>query len=127
MQDLILLIKINVFIPVSLPYMNPSYKPIVITVESQTNASPVYCVRLYCLVVVLLQLLFLLLREEVSVGTAVLQGHAVASGAQTVSCHSQSAVVVSQRRVFHHRHVPQEGVGSLLHLGHLERETVTQV
>lgn len=51
-----------------------------------------------------------LLREEVSVGTAVLQGDAVASGAHAVSRHSQRAVVVGQRCVLHHRHVPQESV-----------------
>lgn len=52
-----------------------------------------------------------LLGEEVPVGAAVLQGHAVAPGAHAVSRHRQRAVVVGQRRVLHHRHVPQESVG----------------
>lgn len=54
--------------------------------------------------------IYVLLREEVSVRTAVLQGHAVASGAQAVSRHSQRAVVVCQGSVLYHRHVPQKGV-----------------
>lgn len=53
---------------------------------------------------------YVLLREEVSVRTAVLQGHAVASGAHAVSCYSQCAVVICQGSVLHHRHVPQKGV-----------------
>lgn len=53
----------------------------------------------------------LLLREEVSVRTAVLQGHAVASGAHAASCYSQCAVVVCQSSVLYHRHVPQKGIG----------------
>lgn len=57
-----------------------------------------------------------LLGEEVPVGAAVLQGDAVASGAHTVARHSQRAVVVGQRRVLHHRHVPQESVGLALRL-----------
>ena len=54
--------------------------------------------------------IYVLLREEVSVRTAVLQGHAVASGAQAVSCHGQRAVVVCQSSILYHRHVPQKGV-----------------
>ncbi len=55
--------------------------------------------------------IYILLREEVSVRTAVLQGHAIASGAQAVSCHSQCAVIVCQSSILYHRHVPQKGVG----------------
>lgn len=60
--------------------------------------------------------IYILLREEVSVRTAVLQGHAVASGAHAVPCYSQRAVVVCQSSVLHHRHVPQEGVRLSLRL-----------
>lgn len=52
----------------------------------------------------------ILLREEVSVRTAVLQGHAVASGAHAVSCYGQRAVIVRQSSILHHRHVPQKGI-----------------
>lgn len=65
--------------------------------------------------------LHILLREEVSVGTAVLQRHAVASGADAVPCHRQCAVVVRQSGVFHHGHVPQEGVGISLRLENTHR------
>lgn len=57
-----------------------------------------------------------LLGEEVPVGAAVLQGDTVAPGAHAVSRHRQRAVVVGQRRVLHHRHVPQESVGLALRL-----------
>lgn len=57
-----------------------------------------------------------LLGEEVPVGAAVLQGHAVAPGAHAVARHGQRAVVVGQRRVLHHSHVPQESVGLALGL-----------
>lgn len=57
-----------------------------------------------------------LLGEEVPVRASVLQGDAVASGAHAVARHSQRAVVVGQRCVLHHRHVPQESVGLALRL-----------
>lgn len=69
-----------------------------------------------------------LLREEVSVGAAMLHGDAVAFAAHAVSRHGDGAVVVRQGRVLQHRHVPQEGVGTLLRLQtHREgrRDTVT--
>ena len=59
---------------------------------------------------------YVLLREEVSVRTAVLQGHAVAPGAHAVPRHGQRAVIVCQGGVLHHRHVPQEGIGLTLYL-----------
>lgn len=58
----------------------------------------------------------LLLREEVSVGAAVLHGDAVALAAHAVARHGDGAVVVSQRGVLQHGHVPQEGVRTLLGL-----------
>lgn len=57
-----------------------------------------------------------LLREEVSVRAAVLQGHAVASGAHAVSRYGQRAVVIGQSGVLHHRHVPQKRVRRPLRL-----------
>lgn len=45
-----------------------------------------------------------------------LHGDAVALAAHAASCHRDGAVVVRQRRVLQHRHVPQEGVGTLLGL-----------
>lgn len=63
-----------------------------------------------------------LLRKEVSVRTAVLQGHAVASGAHAVARHSQRAVIIRQSSVLQHRHVPQEGIRLLLCLGSLTKD-----
>lgn len=63
-----------------------------------------------------------LLGEEVSVGAAVLHGDAVAFAAHAVSRHGDGAVVVRQRCVLQHRHVPQEGVGTLLRLPDRARE-----
>lgn len=57
-----------------------------------------------------------LLAEEVSVGTAVLHGDAVAFAAHAVARHGDGAVVVGQRGVLQHGHVPQEGVRTLLGL-----------
>ncbi|KAG7232453.1 hypothetical protein INR49_008844, partial [Caranx melampygus] len=52
----------------------------------------------------------------VSVGAAVLHGDAVAFAAHAVPRHGDGAVVVRQSGVLQHRHVPQEGVGTLLRL-----------
>lgn len=57
-----------------------------------------------------------LLREEVSVGAAVLQSQAVSFAAHAVSSDHQRAIVIRQRRVLQHRHIPQEGVRIPLHL-----------
>ena len=63
-----------------------------------------------------------LLREEVSVGAAVLHGYAVALATHTAACHRDGTLVVRQGSVFHHRHVPQEGIRSLLGLHHTNRQ-----
>lgn len=67
-----------------------------------------------------------LLREQVSVGAAVLHGDAVAFAAHAVPRHGDGAVVIRQRRVLQHRHVPQEGVGTLLRLQAPTHDDITQ-
>lgn len=61
--------------------------------------------------------MILLLGEEVPVGAPVLHGDAVPFAAHAVPRHGDGAVVVREGGVLQHRHVPQEGVGTLLSLG----------
>lgn len=57
-----------------------------------------------------------LLREEVTIGAAVLHGHSVALATHAVARHHDGAVIVSEGRILHHGHVPQEGVEPFLGL-----------
>lgn len=58
----------------------------------------------------------LLLGEEISVGASVLHGNTVAFAAHAVPRHSDGAIIIGQSGVLQHRHVPQEGVWTLLGL-----------